>query len=128
MAGNDLAVFYRLTKLVDDDEKLMEDAKQRLNSNYDQLVEICPHSEAVDRKSTIRRMGTTRCCKICGITDYASEGGTPGDEYNWGYPGSPNRSFWANATVETVDEKTFGSYSRYHQWVVKDGKPHKRFQ
>lgn len=122
-----IAQIYSLMKDVDENEKLIRDAKEKLKGLYDDLVSICPHSEAVDRKSNIRGVGITRRCKICGITDYASEGGTPGDEYNYGYPGYPSRTFWSNAEVEKVSDGEFDSYRRSHDWVVTDGRAKKRF-
>lgn len=122
-----LAAFYRLTRAVDADEQLRKDVQKRLKENYDELVKICPHSEAVDRASSRRGEGVARCCKICGITDYASEGGTPGDEYNYGTAGHPSRSFWAGSHIETVSDKEWFKYNRHHEWVVTDGKPRKRF-
>jgi len=128
MVQSDLAVFYRLTKEVNEDEQAIKEAQKRLSANYDALVKLCPHSEAVDSLSKIRGMGTRRRCKICGITDYASEGGTSGDEYNYGYPGYPSESFWAGAEIEVVGEKDWNKYDRSHDWVVTDGKPRKRFE
>lgn len=124
---NDLAKFYTLTKTVDTLESLLDSTKTQLTHFYDELVKICPHSEAVDHKSKIRGVGASRRCKICGITDYASEGGTPGDEYDYGYPGHPSRSFWKDSEVELVDDEEYDKFSRFHQWVVADGKPRKRF-
>jgi hypothetical protein len=124
---SDIAKFYKLITVVQVDEQLRKEAGNRLKENYDELVQLCPHSEAVDRKSNLRGMGTTRRCTICGITDYASEGGTPGDEYNYGYPGYPSRTFWAGSEIRTVSDKEFDKYSRHHDWVVTDGKPRKRF-
>lgn len=125
---SDLAKFFRLTKQVNEDEEAIKHAKNRLKLSYGQLVAICPHSEAVDNPSKIRGHGTRRRCKICGITDYASEGGTEGDEYNYGYPGRPSRTFWVDAEIEIVDDKGFNEYSRSHDWVVQDGKARKRFE
>lgn len=127
MAENDLAIFYRMMLAVDREEQAIVDAQKRLDNGYDWLVFKCPHSEAVDKKNTLQGVGTTRRCKICGITDYASEGGTAGDEINYGYPGHPSRSFWEGAEVEVVDETEFHKYNRSHQWVVSGGKPRKRF-
>lgn len=125
---SDIALFYRLIKSVEENEQAIKDAQKRLNEDYATLVLCCPHSEAVERKPTTRGIGIIRKCKICGITDYASEGGTPGDEYDYGYPGYPSKSFWSGAEVETVDETEFDKYSRSHDWVVSDGKPKKRFE
>lgn len=117
-----IAEFLRLLVAANADERAVEDAKSRLSVAYDELVHVCPHSEAVDRPSQLRGVGTTRRCKICGVTDYASEGGSRGDEYDYGYPGHPSKSFWENAEVETVDAKTFASYQRSHSYHVADGK------
>lgn len=125
---NQLAEFYKLKKWVDEDEQAIKDAKQRLSNHYDILVRLCPHSEVVDNPSNLRGMGTRRCCKICGITDYASEGGSPGDEYDYGYPGHPSTSFWKGAEIEVVDDREFDLYNRSHNWVVKNGQPKKRFE
>lgn len=125
---SNLADFYRLTREVDKDEQVIKEAKSRLSSNYDELVAMCPHSEAVDNPSKLRGQGTRRRCKICGITDYASEGGTSGDEYNYGYPGRPAKLFWIGAEIEIVDDKEFNKYNRSHEWVVQDGKESKRFE
>ncbi len=127
MAENDLAVFYKLTKIVNVAEELLKDTKEKLINHYDMLVFRCPHSEAVDRKSSMRGVGVTRRCKICGITDYASEGGSPGDVYDYGYPGHPSRSFWEGAEIEEIDDHEFNKYGRTHEWVVQDSKPRKRF-
>jgi hypothetical protein len=60
---------------------------------------------------------------LCGVEDHASEGGTPGDEYNYGSPGSPNRAFWAKTQCRTAkDEKEFWKYRKSHGWKVRDGK------
>lgn len=124
---NDIAQFYKLTKTVDELEEIRRTAGKELLKLYDSLVEICPHSEAVDRKSNVRGVGTTRRCMICGVTDYASEGGSPGDEYNYGYAGYPSTSFWKGAKVTEVTDKEFNKYERYHEWVITDGKLRKRF-
>lgn len=124
---SELARFYSLTKQVDADEQAIKEIKERQQNNYDSLVMLCPHSEAVEYKPATRGSGCTRRCKICGITDYASEGGTPGDEYNYGYPGHPSKEFWGDAMVFSVSEKKFHDYRRSHEWVVKDGKAYKRF-
>lgn len=124
---SDLALFYRLTRAVDKGEAILKETKEQLDRDYDALVAICPHSEAVERHPNIRGVGAQRRCKICGITDYASEGGTPGDEYDYGYPGHPSRSFWVDSSVEVVDEKKFESYGRHHDWVVCGGNAKKRF-
>lgn len=125
---SDLAEFYRLTKTVNANEAEIYRLKAELDEHYARLVQICPHSEAADNPSNLRGMGTRRVCKICGVTDYASEGGTRGDEYDYGYPGSPSKSFWKDANVEVIKEDVVWSgYSRSHQWVVKNGKAEKRF-
>lgn len=128
MADRNIATFYKLTKAVEEDESLLVEAKKRLKLNYDDLVPMCPHTEAVDRKSTLRGAGTTRRCLICGITDYASQGGTPGDEYDYGYPGYPDKNFWAGSEVTVVTDQEFDKTRRYHEWVVEGGKARKRFE
>jgi hypothetical protein len=122
----DIAQFVKFKRQVDEDEQAIKDAKERLKNAYAFLVALCPHSEAVDVKSNLRGVGTKRICKICGITDYASEGGTPGDEYDYGYPGYPSRSFWKDTEVEVISQKESWQYSRSHEWVVKNGKAVKR--
>lgn len=118
---NDLAHFYTLLTNVDTYEQLKKTATENLKELYSQLVPICPHSQAVDHKYP--KMGTFRVCKICGVEDQASYGGTPGDEYDYGYPGKPDPSFWNNATVEQAqDEKYFWTFRRQHGWTVKNGK------
>lgn len=125
---DDLGAALRLIRQVNADEDLIKELQERLKKNYDVLVLLCPHDEAVDRKSSQRGIGTARRCKICGITDYASEGGTPGDEYDYGYPGYPSTSFWAKSDVEVVSDKEFDKYDRTHDWVVKNGLAKKRFE
>jgi hypothetical protein len=119
---NDIAKFYRLKTTVEEQERIKDNAKRLLKNAYSELVKICPHSEAIDHDFN-RRQGVFRVCKICGIEDHASEGGTPGDEYNYGYPGSPSREFWKHSEIEkTDDEKYFWTFRRQHGWQVRDGK------
>jgi len=119
----DLGKFYRLNQDIQENEALKKRAEKALKEAFAELVPECPHSESIDHKSSLSGVGVTRICKICGVEDHASEGGTPGDEYNYGYPGSPNRTFWKGSNVEvTKDEKRFWSFRRHHGWRVQDGK------
>lgn len=124
---SDIAEFYRLLKTVEENEKIKKQVKETLKFSYKSLVQICPHSEAIDWNFG-NRSGDYRVCKICGLEDLASQGGTPGDEYDYGYPGYPNREFWKNTTVtKAKTEKEFWSYRRGHGWRVRDGKLHEMF-
>lgn len=119
---NDIAKFYSLVKTVEENEETKSKAEKALNEAYAELVLICPHSEAIDHNYG-GRSGDYRVCMICGLEDLASQGGTPGDEYNYGYPGSPNREFWKGANVRRAkDEKEHWKYRRNHHWRVKNGK------
>lgn len=120
----ELGKFWTLTQTAIEAEQRLKQEKALLSDVYKELVFICPHSESIQYKRNGLRMGYHRRCKICGITDYASEGGTPGDEYNYGYVGHPSESFWGDSDVETTeDEKEFRKYSRNHNWRVRNGKP-----
>lgn len=124
----DVAVFYNLMNVIVENEQARTDAEHALKSAYAELVPQCPHSEAIEFNHQIRGWGSHRCCKICGIVDRASEGGTPGDEYDYGYPGRPSRTFWEHTSVEvTKDEKVWNSYTRRHGWVVRDGKAYNEY-
>jgi hypothetical protein len=118
----DLGTFYALTKKVTDYEKLVKNAKKELNKAYSELCPVCPHSESIQAK--VYGGDRFRICKICGIEDRGSKGGTPGDEYDYGYPGYPDDSFWGDSDVEYVDdEKKLWKYRRStHHWIVRDGK------
>jgi len=119
----DLARFYAVLKDIEKNEDAQRKAKQNLAQLYATLVPECPHSEAVQIQSDIRGVGPKRMCKICGVVDNASKGGTPGDEYDYGYPGRPDESFWGDAIVEhTEDTDYFSSFRRQHSWIVRDGK------
>jgi hypothetical protein len=120
----DLAEFYRLTKNVRKQEKAIKVAREMLKQDYAKLVMICPHFEAADWKSSMRGVGVTRICKICGVEDHASKGGTPGDEYNYGYPGYPDDDFWGHAEIEKVSEKEFYKLRRSHGYRVRNGEVH----
>lgn len=120
---NDVSNFYRLTKTVVENENLVSNAKAILKEAYAELVMVCPHPEAIDHNYG-NRGGDYRVCMVCGIEDLASEGGTPGDEYDYGYPGRPNREFWKNSTVRKAkNEEEHWKYRRSHGWRVKNGKP-----
>lgn len=118
---SEITSFWTLLRDMTLYEARRDEANKILESTYDQLVAICPHPEAVDWESTIRGQGVFRQCKVCGVVDRASEGGTPGDEYDYGYPGHPSRSFWANSKVETVSREEWWSYTKPHRWHVSDG-------
>lgn len=118
---SDIARFYSLMISTMDDEKLIVDANERLRDNYAELVMLCPHSESVEFRSGIRGVGASRRCKICGITDYASEGGVPGDEYTYGTPGHPSTTFWKDTRIELVGSEEFVKYGRSHDFRVVDG-------
>lgn len=118
--------FYLLIKGLQALETQQVEVSRALESGYNELVQLCTHDAAIEIKSTARGMGSTRRCKICGVTDFASEGGTPGDEYDYGYPGRPSRSFWGDCEVEiTDDSKIFDSYKRTHNWRVRNGEAYK---
>jgi len=119
----DLGKFYTLIKDIERYEEQEREAKQKLKEFYAELVPNCPHSEAVEYNHGIRGWGSHRRCLICGVWDHGSEGGTPGDEYDYGYPGHPSRSFWANSKVTiTKDKKVWEASSKGHRWQVEDGK------
>lgn len=119
----DVGDFYRVTRDIEKFEQQKVEAKKQLKKLYSELVPGCPHTESIDHRSKLRGVGVTRICKICGIEDHASEGGTPGDEHDYGYPGSPNREFWKGSNVETTtDEKYFWTFRRDHNWRVENGK------
>jgi hypothetical protein len=120
-----LARFFNLVDTVEQQEALVKKAGAILKESYWELVQICPHSKCVQFTYTGLGYGPFRVCKICGIEDQASEGGTPGDEYNYGHAGHPNYAFWADSCVEeTDDKKYFESFRREHGWSVKDGSPY----
>lgn len=123
---NDIAKFYSLLKTADENETKIKESKIALETVYAELVKICPHSEAIDWDYS---NGVYRVCMICGVTDYASEGGTSGDEYNYGTNGYPNRTFWNSATIiKASSEKEHWKYrNREHDYIVKSGKVVKRF-
>lgn len=123
--SSEISEFYFLTNFVNKSERKLAEIQENLSISYDTLVNTCPHPEAVDRPSG--STGVARRCKVCGITDYASEGGTPGDEYNYGYAGHPNKSFWSGTKIVSTTEEEFNNSRRHHDWVVTDGKPRKRF-
>lgn len=123
---SDIAKFYTLKSSVDINEQKLKETKKQLETDYAALVHLCPHSEAVDRPAS-RLSGVTRCCVICGVTDYASEGGDPGDEYNYGHHGHPHREFWKNTKTRVVSDKEFGNYERHHNYVVTNGQVRDRF-
>lgn len=119
---NDVAVFYRLMTTVNENEIKKKEAQKALKQAYAELVPICPHSEAIDWTYN-SHTGVYRVCKICGLEDLASQGGTDGDEYNYGYAGSPNRAVWKNSTVEKAkSENEHWEYRRQHGWRVRNGK------
>lgn len=119
---NEIAKFYALIRAVEENEAVKAEAERALEIAYDSLVEICPHSEAVEHSSKIRGVGATRICKICGLVDHASQGGTPGDEYNYGYPGYPDREFWKDSNVEVTDDHAyFHTFAKGHRWRVERG-------
>lgn len=117
----EVAEFYRLHNTVQAGEARLKEVKKTLKEAYAKFVLICPHPEAIDWN--YGRQGTFRVCMVCGVTDYASEGGTEGDEYNYGYPGSPNKQFWKNSNIRKAEsEKEHWKYRVGHEWIVRDGK------
>ena len=119
---NAIAKFYDLTETVEKYEKQKKKAEKALKAAYKELVFLCPHPKTIDWNFG-NRSGDYRVCMVCGIEDLASQGGTPGDEYDYGYPGYPNKEFWANTVVRKAEnEEEFWSYRRHH-WRVRDGKP-----
>lgn len=120
---SDIALFWSLKNMIDMDESIKAEVKQRLKENYPKLIEICPHSEALDWNFGHRGIGDYRVCMICGLEDHESQGGSAGDEYNYGYAGHPDREFWKDAKVRKAkDEKEFWSYRRDHGYRVVGGK------
>lgn len=118
---NDVAKFWKLKSILDEAEKTKSEAQKILNENYSDLIAICPHSEAIDWSYS---NGVYRVCMICGIEDHSSEGGSPGDEYNYGTNGHPSRSFWKNSTIyKAASEEEHWKYrERGHDFRVKNGK------
>lgn len=113
--------FLTLKNNVEANEAIRARADKELKELYPLLVEYCPHPEAIDHK--YGRSGVFRVCTTCGLEDHASQGGTPGDEYNYGYPGSPNREFWAGTEVRVADnEAEHWKYRRQHGFRVSGGK------
>lgn len=119
---SDVAKFWSLTRDMTKYEKQVHEAKEALKGIYDELVSLCPHPEAADWQPPSCGTGIYRICKVCGIIDRESEGGTPGDEYNYGTGGHPSRSFWVDSQVENVARETWWSYVKDHSWHVADGK------
>lgn len=108
-------------------EIIVKDAKRELKGVYDRLVAVCPHAEAVDHKMNIRGWGTWRVCKACGLEDHAIIGATAGDEYNYGYSGRVDETFWAGTEVTTTkNEKEFNSYRKSHGYQVYGGRAVKK--
>lgn len=126
-AMNDIAKFYAAKKTADDNEEIIIKAKAALADAYAELVYLCPHSEAIDWK--YGGSAVFRVCMICGVIDMASQGGTTGDEYNYGYAGHPHREFWKNSKImEAKSENEHWSYrNRNHEYIVKGGKVVNRF-
>lgn len=119
---SDVKRFWELTRTVEENEEKQKVAKKVLKKAYAELVQICPHPEAVTWNAGIRGWGNWVVCKVCGVTDTARKGATPGDEYDYGYPGSMDKEFWKNTVIETVSEKESWDYRRGHSWKVIDGK------
>lgn len=125
---NDIAKFYRLVKTVSDHEEIVKTSKEILKQSYDALVSLCPHSEAVEHRFSSTG-GLYRVCKICGIEDHESVGGTPGDEYDYGTHGHSDPKFWKDAEVEvTKDEQYFWTFRKQHGWRVAGGKAVKGYR
>lgn len=119
---SDIAKFWHLKNLVEVNEEKKREAQHELDGAYKELVMICPHSEALDWNYG-NHSGDYRVCMICGLEDRASEGGTPGDEYNYGYPGRPNREFWKGSDIRKAkNAKEFSMYRRRHGYFVHNGK------
>lgn len=123
MALTDTAKFYVVSKTVEKFENMKKEAERGLSVAYPELIEICPHPEAIEYSFNLRGNGPVRVCKVCGIEDLSSEGGTPGDEYDYGYPGRPSKTFWQDTEVEvTDDEDHFQSFRKGHGAKVVNGK------
>jgi len=120
--SEDVAKFYRLHKIAEEGEAEKERLLKLLTLTYEELVWICPHPEAIEYNFNIQGHGPVRVCKVCGVEDHSSEGGTPGDEYNYGYPGHVSKTFWKNSEVEvTKDRARFFTFRRQHNWKVSKG-------
>lgn len=117
-----IAEFYTALREVEYNERAKKEAKKNLKHWYEILVSLCPHSEAVEHRFQSTG-GLWRVCKICGVEDFESVGGSPGDEYNYGTHGHPDPKFWADADVEvTKDEKYFWTFRKGHNYRVVGGK------
>lgn len=104
---SDIAKFWSLLNIINTAEEKKSEAEAVLKEHYREFIEMCPHSEALDWR--YGSSGVYRVCMICGVEDLASQGGSPGDEYDYGYPGHPNKEFWAGSKVKTADTEA-------HHW------------
>lgn len=120
---SDIGKFWALLNLLNEAETKKKEAEAVLKENYLEFIKLCPHSEALDWR--YGGSGIFRVCMICGVEDRASQGGTSGDEYNYGYPGHPNKEFWAGSNVKTADSEAHHWEWRYkhsHSYRVSGGK------
>lgn len=118
---NDISYFWKLTKIIEENESTRLNAESTLEKAYSELVRICPHPEAIDWK--YYGIGVFRVCTVCGLEDMASDGGTPGDEYNYGTNGAPNEVFWRDTNIiNASSEEEHCEYRRRHHWTIEDGK------
>ena len=118
----DVGQFYMLTRERSRLQSIIKDSKNKLTRVIDELVPACTHPEAIQIQFQHRGWGPHRKCKVCGVKDTSRKGATPGDEYDYGYPGHPDEDFWGDCDVEvTKDEKVWDQYE-WSNWVVKDGK------
>jgi hypothetical protein len=113
--------FLTLKNNVEVNEGLKDRATKELDALYPLLIQYCPHLEAIDHRYH-SRSGVYRVCTTCGLEDRASEGGTPGDEYDYGYPGSPNREFWKNTEIRVAEsEAEHWKYRKSHGYRIVNG-------
>lgn len=115
--------FYRALRDVEEFEAIKKRAEIGLKKAYAELIQNCPHSEAVQAPSGIRGCGPLRICKICGVEDHSLIGQTTGDEYDYGYAGRIDEKFWGDCEVEQFAKinTEFWKYRRGHNYRVSGG-------
>lgn len=120
---NNVADFYKYHSQAQALEGIKRDAEKDLNDIYPKLIALCPHSDVAETSETSQ--GRFRICKICGVEDHASRGGTPGDEYNYSTNGHPDDDFWGrDCKPEKVDWNGYSDirYKHSHHYYVRNGK------
>lgn len=118
---NEIGNFYSLLDKLNEAEFKKSEAEKVLKENYYAFVLLCPHPTALDWKYS---SGTYRVCMICGVQDLASQGGTSGDEYDYGRNGHPDRDFWADSEVEiAISQEHHWEWRRKHShnYQVRNG-------